>query len=320
MRRFLLLCAKAGFSFLLLYIALRAVDWSSVGARLEKADGAWLTTIVAILIVQVFLAAIRWREIVERCGATLSLLDATRFNLIGSFFGQTLPSTVGGDAARIVLLGRQIGGWSAATYSVLIDRVVGVTALALLVVVCLPWSLALVRQPIGQLALILVGVGSIGACIVFLAIGQIKSPWLTRRWALSHLIAASKAAGSIAGSLRSGGSVLVLSLVIHLMSVAAAWAAARAVAAPLDLALALFLIPPVILIATIPISIAGWGVRENALIVAFGYAGLPETDGLIVSVLFGAGLFVVGVIGGVVWIVSSGARRALAAPAPDPDP
>lgn len=313
MRKFLLLCAKAGLSFLLLYFALRTVDWGSVGTRLGQANGYWLSAIVGILLVQVFVAAVRWREIVDRCGATVSLGDAARFSLIGSFFNQTLPSTVGGDAARIILLGRQIGGWRAATYSVLIDRVAGVTALALLVVVCLPWSLVLVRQPIGQLALVLVGFGSIGACAVFLAIGRLKWTWLERWWSLRHLVEASKAGGNIAGSLRSGGAVLGLSIAIHLMSVAAAWAAAKALAAPISFGDTLFLVPPVILIATIPISIAGWGVRENALIVAFAYAGLPEADGLMISILFGAGLFVVGAIGGLLWILPGKERQGLSA-------
>ena len=47
------------------------------------------------------------------------------------------------------------------------------------------------------------------------------------------------------------------------------------------------MIPPVILISTIPISIAGWGVRESSMIVAFTYAGLAAGDGLIVSILVG---------------------------------
>jgi glycosyltransferase 2 family protein len=64
---------------------------------------------------------------------------------------------------------------------------------------------------------------------------------------------------------------------------------------------------PVILIATIPVSIAGWGVRESAMVLAFSFAGLAENDGLIVSILYGAATLVVGAIGGIVWI-SSGYR------------
>ena len=99
------------------------------------------------------------------------------------------------------------------------------------------------------------------------------------------------------------------------MSVTAAWSTAKALAVPLDLANALFLVPPIILISMIPISIAGWGVRENAMVVAFAYAGLPESDGLVVSLLFGAAFFVVGAIGGLIWIASADRARTPAAPA-----
>ena len=69
----------------------------------------------------------------------------------------------------------------------------------------------------------------------------------------------------------------------------------------------------VLLIATVPISIAGWGVRESSMMAAFAYAGLAESDGLTLSILFGAVSFVIGIIGGIVWI-SSGFRTATFAP------
>ena len=71
----------------------------------------------------------------------------------------------------------------------------------------------------------------------------------------------------------------------------------------------LLLIPPVVLVAAVPVSIAGWGVRENAMIAAFVYAGLPDGDGLLVSVLFGAGSFVIGALGGMAWIFSANRIR-----------
>jgi hypothetical protein len=59
------------------------------------------------------------------------------------------------------------------------------------------------------------------------------------------------------------------------------------------------------LITMLPISIAGWGVREATMMVAFGYAGLAPADGTVVSLLFGATSFIVGAIGGLVWILSA---------------
>ena len=60
---------------------------------------------------------------------------------------------------------------------------------------------------------------------------------------------------------------------------------------------------PVALIAVVPISIAGWGVREGAMVAAFAYAGLPQSDGLLVSILFGVSYLMLGVLGGLVWVL-----------------
>ena len=55
--------------------------------------------------------------------------------------------------------------------------------------------------------------------------------------------------------------------------------------------------------------IAGWGVREATMMVAFGYAGLNQTDGTMVSLLSGMTSFVVGILGGLVWILSREKRE-----------
>ena len=68
---------------------------------------------------------------------------------------------VGGDAARIWLLARRGGGWANATYSVLIDRIAGVFVLALIVIVCLPWTMELIQDPLARAVLLLIGLGSV---------------------------------------------------------------------------------------------------------------------------------------------------------------
>ena len=84
-----------------------------------------------------------------------------------------------------------------------------------------------------------------------------------------------------------------------------------AIAAPVSFAQVLFLLPPVLLVSTIPVSIAGWGVRESSMIAAFSFAGLAEGDGLSLSILFGAVVFAVGLAGGLVWILSGLKRPAV---------
>ena len=103
----------------------------------------------------------------------------------------------------------------------------------------------------------------------------------------------------------SGPKVAALSLLIHVMAVVIAWYAVRSIAAPAAFEQLFLLVPPIMLITMLPISIAGWGVREATMMVAFGYAGLAPTYGTVVSLLFGASSFVVGAIGGLIWILSA---------------
>ena len=80
----------------------------------------------------------------------------------------------------------------------------------------------------------------------------------------------------------------VLSLVVHVLAVVIAWCVVQSIAAPVLFGQVFQLIPPVMLITMLPISIAGWGVREATMGLAFGYAGLMANEGINVSLLFGA--------------------------------
>lgn len=61
-------------------------------------------------------------------------------------------------------------------------------------------------------------------------------------------------------------------------------------------------IPAVMEIAMLPISIAGWGVREGVAIVAFATLGVPAQIAFGSSVTFALVLLALGLLGGVFWL------------------
>ncbi len=307
MRRLLLLLLKVAVSVLLLYVSLRAVNLAALGERLSRLNAGWVAAALLLQAVQVALQALRWRAIALQCDASLAPRAAVRINFIAAFFNQVLPSTIGGDAARMIMLARAGNGWASAAYSVLIDRVAGIVALAVIVIACLPWTLTLVQDPIAQAILLLIGGGALAAAGVFIMIGVLRLPILERWAPTQHLVQVSRTARQLTQSPRAAATVAIISFAIHFLTIASIWCIAQSVAASASFALLLFMIPPVVLISTIPISIAGWGVREGSMIVAFSYAGLATGDGLIVSVLFGLTAFAIGTIGGLIWI-GSGVR------------
>jgi uncharacterized protein (TIRG00374 family) len=234
----------------------------------------------------------------------LPFILALQINFIATFFNQALPSTVGGDSARIMLVAHKGAGWAGATYSVLIDRIAGLFALALLMIVCLPWTFSLVHDSIARAVLLVMGFGVIISTLAFVLIGM-RFRQLLDRWMLTrHLSAVSRIITTLCSSHETVAIVIACSVVIHLMTVTVAWCCVKAVGAPVSLAQVLSLMPPVLLVAMMPISIAGWGVRESSMVVVFAYAGLAPSDGLTLSILFGAVRFAIGAAGGIAWVLS----------------
>jgi uncharacterized membrane protein YbhN (UPF0104 family) len=68
---------------------------------------------------------------------------------------------------------------------------------------------------------------------------------------------------------------------------------------------------------TLPISIAGWGVRETAMVGLFGLIGVPNEGALVLSVLFGLIGIAVAIPGGVVWLASRDRGETMEFETPD---
>ena len=305
MRRLLLLSVRILVSLALLYLALRGVNFDAVWSRLSQINLGWIGLAIAITLGQIFIGALRWREISGLFQAPLTDLQAFRYNMIGSFFNQTLPSAIGGDAVRLWLVNRTGAGWRAATYSILTDRAIGLIALSLVIVASLPWSYSIIADRNGRAALVLVDFAALAGGVGFLLLGRLPWRWLKTWWPTKHLHACSVVANKVIFNARTGPKIAILSVAVHLLAVAIAWCAVRAIAAPAGFEQVFMLIPPIMLITMLPISIAGWGIREATMMVAFGYAGLVQMDGTVVSILFGLVYFTVGAVGGLVWIFSA---------------
>ncbi len=306
MRQILLSAAKILISAALLYLALRKVNLLELAARISNLTSlAWIGAATAVTLLQIFNGVLRWRVVSAECGAPLQVGQALRYNMIGTFFNQTLPSSIGGDAVRLWLVARAGAGWRAATYSIFVDRAIGLIALAVLILATLPWSYRLITDPQGRSALLLIDVIALAGGFGFLLLGALPWPWLKHWWATHHIHACAVIANRVLFNATRGPQIAALSLLVHILAVVMAWCVVQAIAASVQFGQVFQLVPPVMLITMLPVSIAGWGVREATMGLAFGYAGLMTNEGVNVSILFGAVTFIVGALGGLVWIFSA---------------
>lgn len=300
-RKWLAIAVKAAISILLIWFLLDRVDVTKVVARSRTLDVADALLCLAILVIQTGLVTFRWWLVARITDTALSLPAALRILLIGMFFNQTLPSSVGGDAVRVWLVTREGSSLGKAINVVLCDRVLALVVLVGLIGATLPAIYARVEDQAMRAALAtLVGLGGVGL-IGFLIAGESLAA-LLQRWRLTRPF------GNLASDFRrlftrtAAIAPLALSAIIHALTVLTVMLLAWGLGIQAGFLDGLMIVPTVVLLTTLPISVAGWGVREGAMVAGFGLVGVPADAALALSVLYGLATIVVSLPGGIVWL------------------
>jgi hypothetical protein len=96
-----------------------------------------------------------------------------------------------------------------------------------------------------------------------------------------------------------------LSLLVHALTILAVVVLLGAVAPQVNLLLCAALVPVIMLMAMVPVSIAGWGVRESIMIYGLGLANASAEAALVVSIMVGLSLAAVGLMGGFTWLIQT---------------
>lgn len=293
--------ARLLFTVGLLVVVLRTVDIELVRSGLDGDLGFALILSFVLLLFALALSSIRWVLVCKMSGIELSTLMSGAIVLIGHFFNQLLPTSFGGDAMRGWCLWRQGTTLKKAFASVLLDRLFGLTALLLLVIVGLP--LLAFRLETNLPFVLAGGLVVSGALGLFLLLNLHFAPFALRRrrfWFLLERL--SRHARQILGSPSKIAIIMVLSLAVHAGALYTTALLSNALGAPLTMTDALLIMPSVLVLTALPISIGGWGVREAGLAGGFALIGLDPGIAVTTSILFGAVNVLGGIIGGLVFL------------------
>ncbi len=260
------------------------------------ADPGWMALGLGFGVVQLAVLGIRWWFLNRRLHLAGRVRAGRHVALTGLTHAasQVLPSSIGGDAVRVIALKRLDVPLAQGLLSVAADRVAGLLGLLGLVL----FALALGGVPRGgEDAALAAGIAA-AAVVAMVLIG----PWVAARPAVVALAARLGVAPSLEAAARllrdpvAALGLLVISVVPHALNVAMAWCAARALGLDIDAASLAIAVPLALLVMTLPISVAGWGVREAVLVFALGLGGVAAHDALAVSVTWGALLLALGVL------------------------
>ena len=74
---------------------------------------------------------------------------------------------------------------------------------------------------------------------------------------------------------------------IHLFSIINIYLVGQSVGLDYSVLTMAVIVPPVVLLTLIPVSLAGWGIREGAMIGLFGLIGAAQANVLSMSIIYG---------------------------------
>jgi glycosyltransferase 2 family protein len=298
------LVIKTAISVGLIALVLRKLDFAAIWEKSRQLSGGVILSVVLMFVVQTYVAAWRWWVILRHHHLGVRLATAVRICFIGAFFNQLLPSSIGGDVARAWYVYRNGCSKRIAVISVLSDRIYGMVMLACLGIIFFP---ILVHFSVRNAALIVVGAVILAASAALIAAFWLdRLPGWARRWAIiRHLGALSEATRAVTADRRAIAPLLGLSLLVHALTILAVVVLLGAVAPQVNLLLCAALVPVIMLMAMVPVSIAGWGVRESIMIYGLGLANASAEAALVVSIMVGLSLAAVGLMGGFTWLIQT---------------
>jgi uncharacterized protein (TIRG00374 family) len=295
-------------SVLLIALLVRGMDIEGLTARLIGVDPLAMLAAVLITLAVSVLHAARWMIVIQAHGARMPFPQALQIVLIGYFFNQVLPSSMGGDAMRVWRAHRAGLSIANAMNTVILDRVTALAALVVITIAGWPWLANILQDPLALWGLILVMLLAASGLVILTLLDRMPKAFL--RWRLARGISRlSVGARAIFLTPRYAIPAIMLSVSAQLMGGVVLFILARGIDVRIGLVECLLLIPPVILFTMVPISIAGWGVREGAMVVIFGFAGVTADNALAASVLTGFAVLLASLPGGLVWLAVGSQRR-----------
>jgi len=285
----------------LLWALLAHADLSRAKELLDHVSLPLLAAGAAALLATSPFSALRWHIVLATETTSPGPWTLLKIVLVGLFFNQVLPSGVGGDAVRAWRCHRLGVGVAASIRSILLDRVSGYFVLVVLFAAGLPVLLHVLPDVHQRYGLILLlGVSLCGLMALFL-IDYL--PWRLLRFRLvAELAALSREGRRLFGRPARSGAIIALATATVGLSIVAFRLVAGSLGVDLPFRSWVVIAPPVTLIQLVPVSLAGWGVRELGFVVVLAGFGVPAEAALAASLLVGLCMMVVGLPGGLLWL------------------
>ena len=306
------LAAKLIFATAVIIVVARKVDIAKVWVTMRSASPLPIALGILLCLGTVAISGWRWRLLLRTFQIEIPLRSLICITQIGQFFAMFLPGPTGDDLTRMLYISRLAPGRvGEACSTVLLDRCIGLASVLALAVLCIPWQWDVLSTS-GQthwfaLAIVIAGVAVCIFGLLFFVAGHPTHQWFEKR--IRSLPAHSlrdefaRIWGLLCTNKKSLAQVILAATLTQLLLCLLFYLAGLSVGIRAPVLVWLSFVPIVLAANALPITVAGFGVREYLLVLFLGVLAQVDSEhALAASLVTFAMVLAVCLIGGVLYI------------------
>lgn len=251
----------------------------------------------AMLVTQIIFSAIRLSLILNVFGEKINIFNIFKLTYEGMFFNQVLPTSIGGDTVKIWRLNKYKIKLNKSIFYIITDRVIGFISLLIIFFISLNFLLEEVAEQLdisefysfNGFILLLILLLILIVLIYRKKIKEIKNKLIINIKKLAQ---------------KKLFLIVFLSFVIHIITFLSFYFLSQALSININLLVFFIIIPLVLTLTLLPISLAGWGLREGILIYCLSFYNISSEQSLAISVLYGLILILTSLPGIYFWFIA----------------
>jgi hypothetical protein len=309
--------AKAAVSAGLLAVLFWRIDR---GAFLRSIQSLPLSTFLGSVVLYLtgyLISVVRWQRLLRAENIRIPFWRLVLVYFEGAFFNLFLPTLIGGDIVRGYTIYKLTGGHSASLASILIDRLSGFAALMLIALLSLTVAVTRMRDP--QVAAMILGVAAAFGLLTGALINERMKDWAGGIFRLIGLARfQAKLQGMIEAIQRYRGhrrallEAFLLSILLQSLIIVTYFFVGQGLRVGVSLAYFFVFVPLITVVAMLPVSVAGLGVREGGVVYFFALAGVDAATSLSMSLVWFSLTALVSSLGGVAILLNAHAAKRAA--------
>ncbi|MCZ7403149.1 MAG: lysylphosphatidylglycerol synthase transmembrane domain-containing protein [Candidatus Methanoperedens sp.] len=290
----------------LIFFIFSRIEWNEFINTIKRINLVYIyISMILFFFPGVWLSVCKWKKLMLVHNINLPFKQLYLYYLIGIFFNNFLPSTVGGDVSRVVYLKHATNKTAEITASIIMERLTGLVALIFLFLFSAIFDISIIfGHPIVLYIIILIFL-SITAIYLLLRNDVLEKHVCKFRF-LIPLWEKVNEIFELVCNYWNYKKVLLYTIIISIIFVMFGALATYlfflsiGIKAPIfDLIL---IYSAVQLIGMLPISINSLGLSEGASIILYGLIGISSVDALTVALMARFSLMLVSLSGGVIFI------------------